>query len=65
LSDAAPAGSEQAIALLKTSVANANAAYEQLLKASKNAISSVEESINEATKHFVPATEKPARGKKQ
>jgi len=65
LSDAAPAGSEQAIALLKTSVANANAAYEQLLKASKNAISTVEESFNEAAKHFVPATEKPARSKKQ
>ena len=65
LSDAAPAGSEQAIALLKTSVANANAAYEQLLKASKNAISTVEESFNEASKHFVPATEKPARSKKQ
>lgn len=65
LSESAPAGSEQAIALLQTSVANANAAYEQLLKASKHAISTVEESFNEAAKHFVPATEKPARSKKQ
>lgn len=65
LSDAAPAGSEQAIALLQTSVANANAAYEQLLKASKHAISTAEESFNEAAKHFVPANDKPARSKKQ
>lgn len=65
LSKAAPAGSENAIAVLKTSVANANAAYEQLIKASKHAIETTEESINEAAKHFVPATDKPARSKKQ
>ncbi|MEK0429931.1 MAG: family phasin [Pseudomonadota bacterium] len=64
LSQAAPAGSEQAIALVKTSVANASAACEQLLKASKNAIQTAEESFNEAAKHFVPATDKPARNKK-
>ncbi len=65
LSESAPAGSEQAVAILQTSVANANAAYEQLLKAGKSAISTVEESFNEAAKHFVPATDKPARSKKQ
>ena len=65
LSESAPAGSEQAVAILQTSVANANAAYEQLLKAGKSAISTVEESFNEAAKHFVPTTDKPARSKKQ
>jgi ElaB/YqjD/DUF883 family membrane-anchored ribosome-binding protein len=50
--------------LVKTSVANASAACEQLLKASKNAMQTAEESFNEAAKHFVPATDKPARAKK-
>ncbi len=65
LAKAAPAGSENAVALLKTSIANANAAYEQLLKASKNAIDTMEESISEAATQFMAATDKPARGKKQ
>lgn len=65
LSKAAPAGSENAINLLKTSVANANAAYEQLMKASKNAIETMEESIHETTQHFAPVAEKPARSRKQ
>ena len=65
LSKAAPAGSENAISLLKASVANANAAYEQLMKASKNAIDVVEEHINDTTRHFAQAAEKPARSKKQ
>ncbi len=65
LAEAAPAGSENAIALLKTSVANANATYEQIVKASKQAFESMEDSVNEATKHFAPAAaEKPARAKK-
>ncbi len=64
LSKAAPAGSENAIALLKASVANANAAYEQVSKASKHAIENLEENFNEAAKHFTAATEKPARAKK-
>ncbi len=65
LSKAAPAGSENAIAVLKASVANANAGYEQMVKASKQAIETMEDSFNEATKHFVPAAaEKPARSKK-
>ncbi len=65
LAKAAPAGSENAIALLKASVANANATYEQVVKASKQAFESMEDSVNEATRHFVPAAaEKPARAKK-
>lgn len=65
LSKAAPAGSENAIAMLKASVANANTTYEQMVKASKHAIETMEDSINEAAKQFVPAAaEKPARAKK-
>ena len=64
LSHAAPAGSENAIALLKASVANANASYEQISKASKHAIENLEENFTEAAKHFNAATDKPARAKK-
>lgn len=64
LSKAAPAGTENAISMLKASVANASAAYEQLVKAGKHAAETMEDSMNEATKHFVPAAEKPARSKK-
>ena len=64
LSKAAPAGSEKAIEMLKASVANTHAAYEQLTKATKHAIETMEESINETTKHFNTSTEKPSRSKK-
>ena len=64
LSKAAPAGTENAISMLKASVANASAAYEQLVKVGKHAAETMEDSMTEATKHFVPATEKPARSKK-
>ncbi len=62
LSKAAPAGSEQAVAMLKTSVANANAAVEQMVKGSKQALSSMEHSFDEVASHFTAA--KPARAKK-
>lgn len=65
LSKAAPPGSEKAISMLMGSVASANAACEQLIKASKNAIESLEENFNEATKHFASSTEKTTRSKKQ
>jgi len=64
LSKAAPAGTENAVSMLKASVANANAAYEQFVKVGKHAAETLEDSMNEATKHFVPAAEKPARSKK-
>jgi len=64
LSKAAPAGTENAISMLKASVANASAAYEQLVKVGKQAAETMEDSMTEAPKHFVPATEKPARSKK-
>jgi phasin family protein len=62
LSKTAPTGSEQAIALLKTSIANANAAIEQMVKGSKQAMSTMENSLDEVTSQFTAA--KPARSKK-
>ncbi len=64
LSKAAPAGSENAIAMLKVSVADTHSAYEQLTKATKHAIETMEENIAESTKHFVAQTEKTTRSKK-
>lgn len=65
LAKAAPAGSENAIAVLKASANTAATTYEQIVKASKHAIETMEDNVNEATKHFVPATaDKPARSKK-
>jgi len=64
LSKSAPAGSENAIAMIKASIANASAGYEQLTKAAKQAGETLEDNISQATKHFVPAAEKPARSKK-
>ena len=62
LSKAAPAGSEQAVALLKSSVANANAAVEQMVKGSKQALATMENSFDEVASQFTAA--KPARSKK-
>ena len=62
LSKAAPAGSEQAVALLKSSVANANAAVEQMVKGSKQALSTMENSFEEVASQFTAA--KPSRSKK-
>jgi phasin family protein len=64
LSKAAPAGTENAVSMLKAGVANANATYEQIVKVGKQAAETMEDSMNEASKHFVPAAEKPARSKK-
>lgn len=64
LSKSAPAGSEKAIEMLKETIVKASAGYEQLTKATKQATETMEEKINEAVKHFTPATEKPSRAKK-
>ena len=62
LSKAAPAGSEQAVALLKSSVANANAAVEQMVKGSKQALATMENSFDEVASQFTAS--KPSRSKK-
>lgn len=64
LAKSAPAGSENAVALLKTTMANAHAGYEQLSKIAKQTSQVFEENLNQAGKHFATATEKPAKAKK-
>lgn len=64
LSKSAPAGSENAIAMLKATVANANASYEQLSKATKQASESIEDNLNQIVKQFNPSAEKPSRSKR-
>jgi phasin family protein len=54
----APAGSENAIALLKSAIGNANASYEQLTKGAKQAAEALEENITKATKQFSQVAEK-------
>ncbi|GGC96421.1 phasin family protein [Undibacterium terreum] len=54
----APAGSEQAVAALKTVIGNINAGYEQLSKTSKQAVQTLEENLAAATQQFTQAAEK-------
>jgi phasin family protein len=61
----APAGSENAITLLKSVISNANASYEKLSQSARQATEIVEENIGKATKQFAQAAEKTAsRAKK-
>jgi phasin family protein len=61
----APAGSENAIALLKSAIGNANAGYEQLTKTTKQAVETIEGNMNTAVSQFSAAAEKTAaRAKK-
>jgi phasin family protein len=54
----APAGSENAIALLRNAIDNANASYSQLRNTTKQATEAFEENLNKATKQFSQAAEK-------
>ncbi len=58
LSKNAPAGSENAVTLLKSAIANANAGYEQLTKASKQVIETLETQVAQATEQFSQAAAK-------
>ena len=62
----APAGSEQAVALLKSALGNANAGFEQLSKSSKQAVDTIETNLAAAVSQFTQAAEKaaPKAGKK-
>lgn len=61
----APAGSENAIALLKSAIANANAGYEQLSIQGKQAAEAAEENLTKIVKQFSQTAEKAAsRAKK-
>jgi phasin family protein len=54
----APAGSEQAVAMLKSAIDSANAGYEQLSKSAKQAAVTVEENVAKATEQFSQTVEK-------
>jgi len=51
----APAGSESAIAVMKTAITNANAGYEQLAKAGKQAAEVIEANVNTAVDQVAQA----------
>jgi len=61
----APAGSESAVAFIKSAIGNASAGYEQLTKSTKQAVDAIESNLNTATAQFVQATEKPASRSKK
>jgi phasin family protein len=52
LSKNAPAGSENAIALVKSAIGNVNAGYEQLSKTTKQAVEAMEINMNSAADQF-------------
>ncbi|MDB5765078.1 MAG: phasin family protein [Herminiimonas sp.] len=61
----APAGSENAIAMLKSAIVNANAGYAQLTQNTRQAADAIEENITKTVKQFSQVAEKPAsRAKK-
>jgi phasin family protein len=64
----APAGSENAIAFVKSAIGNANAGYEQLSKSTKQAVETLEGNMNAAANQLsqaaTKATSRPASAKK-
>jgi phasin family protein len=61
----APAGSENAVAILKTAIGNANAGYEQLTKTTKQAVETLEANLNTAVSQFTQPAPKAARAAKK
>ena len=61
----APAGSENAVALFKTAIGNANAGYEQLTKTTKQAVETLEANLNTAVGQFAQQAPKAARAAKK
>ena len=62
----APAGSENAVALVKSAIGNANAGYEQLTKTTKQAVEVLEANLNTAVSQFSqPAPKAAARAAKK
>ena len=56
----APAGSENAVALFKSAIGNANAGYEQFTKSSKQAVETIEANLASAVSQFTQAAAKAA-----
>lgn len=62
----APAGSENAVAMMKSAIGNANASYEQLTKSTKQAVEAMEANLNTAVSQFTqPAAKAGARAAKK
>jgi len=60
LSKNAPAGSENAVAMLKSAIGNANAGYDHFSKTAKQAAETLEGNLNAAASQFVSEAEKTA-----
>ncbi|MES2261980.1 MAG: phasin family protein [Pseudomonadota bacterium] len=56
----APAGTENAVALLKSTLGNASAGYEQFTKTAKQAAETIETNLNAAVNQFTAAAAKAA-----
>lgn len=54
----APAGSENAVAILKSAIGNATAGYEQFTKTTKQAVEAIETNMTSAANQFAQAAEK-------
>lgn len=55
-----PAGSEQALAFIKSAIGNANAGYEQLSKTTKQAVETLESNLNTSVNQTVNQFAQPA-----
>lgn len=64
VSKSAPPGTENAVAILKTAIGNANAGYEQFAKTAKQAVETLETNFNAAVNQFSQAAAKAAPAKK-
>jgi len=60
----APAGTENAVALLKSAIGNATAGYEQFTKTAKQAVEALENNLNATVNQFTSAAAKAAPSKK-
>ncbi|MES2296939.1 MAG: TIGR01841 family phasin [Pseudomonadota bacterium] len=56
----APAGSENVVAIIKATIGNANAGYEQLSKTTKQAVEALETNLNAAVNQFTQVAQKAA-----
>ncbi len=56
----APAGSENVVAVIKATLGNANAGYEQFTKTTKQAVEALETNLNAAVSQFTQAAQKAA-----
>lgn len=61
----APTGSEQAVALMKSTIDNVNSGYAQLSKSTKMAVEAIETNLNAAAAQVQQATAKATRASKK